>query len=70
MIQSSPANLDPRVGTDEVSEHIDELLFDGLVDRDAHFQFQPALATSWEQPNPLTLIFHLRPAFISATAAP
>ena len=61
MIQSSPANLDPRIGTDEVSEHIDELLFDGLVDRDAHFRFKPALATSWDQPNPLTLIFHLRP---------
>lgn len=60
MIQSSPANLDPRIGTDEASEHIDELLFDGLVDRDAHFRFTPALATSWEQPNALTLIFHLR----------
>jgi peptide/nickel transport system substrate-binding protein len=60
MVQSSPANLDPRIGTDEVSEHIDELLFDGLVDRDAHFQFKPALATSWEQPNPLTIVFHLR----------
>ncbi len=61
MIQSSPANLDPRIGTDEASEHIDELLFDGLVDRNAHYQFTPALATRWEQPNPLTLIFHLRP---------
>lgn len=34
MIQSRPAKLDPRIGTDEVSEHIDELLFEGLVDRD------------------------------------
>ena len=61
LIASSPSNLDPRIGTDEVSEHIDELLFDGLVDRDAHFHFTPALATSWEQPNPLTIVFHLRP---------
>lgn len=61
MIQSSPANLDPRVGTDEASEHIDELLFDGLVDRDSHYRFTPALATSWSQPDPRTLIFHLRP---------
>jgi len=60
MIQSSPANLDPRIGTDEASEHIDELLFDGLVDRDAHYRFTPALATSWSQPDPLTLIFYLR----------
>ncbi|HWA93939.1 MAG TPA: ABC transporter substrate-binding protein [Terracidiphilus sp.] len=61
LIDSSPANLDPRVGTDGQSEHIDELMFDGLVDHDAHFNFQPALAASWEQPDPLTLIFHLRP---------
>ena len=60
LIESSPANLDPRVGTDAQSERIDALLFDGLVDHDATFQFTPALAVSWEQTNPLTLIFHLR----------
>ena len=60
LIESSPANLDPRIGTDAQSEHIDELLFDGLVARDASFHFTPALAESWEQPDPLTLIFHLR----------
>ena len=60
MIQSSPANLDPRIGTDEGSEHIDELLFDGLVERDQNFQFKPSLAESWQQPDARTLIFHLR----------
>jgi len=60
LIESSPANLDPRVGTDGQSEHIDELLFDGLVARDASFHFKPALAISWQQPDPLTLVFHLR----------
>jgi peptide/nickel transport system substrate-binding protein len=60
LIESSPANLDPRIGTDGQSEHIDEVLFDGLVARDASFHFTPALAERWEQPNPLTLVFHLR----------
>jgi peptide/nickel transport system substrate-binding protein len=60
LIESSPANLDPRIGTDAQSERIDALLFDGLVTRDASFQFTPALAEHWEQPNPLTLAFHLR----------
>lgn len=60
LIDSSPANLDPRIGTDGQSEHIDELLFDGLVARDANYHFAPALAERWEQPNPLTLVFHLR----------
>jgi peptide/nickel transport system substrate-binding protein len=60
LIESSPANLDPRIGTDAQSEHIDELLFDGLVARDASFHFTPALAERWEQPDPLTQVFHLR----------
>jgi len=60
LIESSPANLDPRTGTDNQSERIDELIFDGLVERDASFRFTPALAERWEQPDPLTLIFHLR----------
>jgi len=60
LIESSPANLDPRVGTDAQSERIDALLFDGLVDHDSTFQFTPALAVSWNQINPLTLVFHLR----------
>ena len=60
LIESSPANLDPRVGTDAQSERIYGLIFDGLVARDAHFNFSPALAERWEQPDPLTLIFHLR----------
>ncbi|MGD1106164.1 MAG: ABC transporter substrate-binding protein [Terracidiphilus sp.] len=60
LIQNSPASLDPRVGTDEASEHIDELLFDGLVHKDAQFHFAPALAQSWGQPDARTVIFHLR----------
>jgi peptide/nickel transport system substrate-binding protein len=60
LIESSPANLDPRIGTDAQSQRIDALLFDGLVAHDARFQFTPALAERWEQPDPLTLVFHLR----------
>ena len=60
LIESSPANLDPRVGADAQSQRIDGLLFDGLVARDARFQFTPALAERWEEPDPLTLVFHLR----------
>jgi peptide/nickel transport system substrate-binding protein len=60
LIESSPANLDPRIGTDAVSERIDALLFDGLVSRGSNFQLQPSLAERWENPNPLLWIFHLR----------
>jgi len=60
IIESSPANLDPRIGTDAQAEHIDSLLFDALVRRDEHFGLQPFLATSWENPDPVTWVFHLR----------
>jgi len=60
LIESSPANLDPRIGTDGQSQRIDALLFDGLVERDEKFQFTPALAERWDRPTPLTLVFHLR----------
>lgn len=60
LIESSPTNLDPRMGTDAQSEHIDELIFDPLVERGKDFSFQPGLATSWEWSGDKTLVFHLR----------
>lgn len=60
LIENSPTSLDPRVGTDAQSEHIDPLIFDSLVKRNAHFGIDPWLAERWETPNPLTYIFHLR----------
>lgn len=59
IIESSPTNLDPRVGVDAQSERIDSLIFDDLLDRDDHFNVRPALAESWEIPDPLTYVFHL-----------
>ncbi len=61
LIENSPNSLDPRIGTDAVSEHLQELLFDGLVVRDSNYNFKPALAERWELPNTSTYIFHLRP---------
>ncbi len=61
IIESSPTNLDPRVGIDGQSERIDELLFDALLTRDEHFNVQPGLADRWEIPDPLTYVFHLHP---------
>ncbi len=61
IIESSPNSLDPRIGTDAQSERIDGLIFDALVKKDEHFIPRPWLAQSWEQPDPLHWIFHLRP---------
>ncbi len=60
IIESSPTNLDPRVGLDAQSERIDALLFDDLFTRDEHLNVQPGLVERWEMPDPETYIFHLR----------
>lgn len=64
IIESSPTNLDPRVGLDAQSERIDSLLFDDLLTRDEHLNVQPQLAERWEIPDPRTYIFHLRKGVI------
>lgn len=61
IIDSSPTNLDPRIGTDAQSERVGGLIFDALVRKDEHFEMRPWLAQSWEQPDPLTWVFHLHP---------
>jgi peptide/nickel transport system substrate-binding protein len=61
IIESSPTNLDPRVGLDAQSERIDDLLFDDLFTRDEHLNVQPGLVERWETPDPQTYIFHLHP---------
>jgi peptide/nickel transport system substrate-binding protein len=60
IIESSPTNLDPRVGIDAQSERIDALIFDDLLDRDERLNVTPALAERWEIPDPLTYTFHIR----------
>jgi peptide/nickel transport system substrate-binding protein len=59
IIESSPTNLDPRVGIDAQSERIDNLIFDDLLSRGDNLNVVPGLAERWETPDPLTYIFHL-----------
>ena len=60
LIESNPANLDPRYATDGTTQRIDRLLFNGLVVRDNQMKLHGDLAESWETPDPLTYIFHLK----------
>jgi peptide/nickel transport system substrate-binding protein len=60
LLESNPANLDPRFATDGNSQHLDGLLFSGLLERDAQMNLHGDLAETWESPDPLTYIFHLR----------
>jgi len=60
LIESSPTNLDPRVGLDGQSENIDSLIFDDLLSKGNDLSVGPGLAERWEIPDPLTYVFHLR----------
>ena len=59
LIESSPTNLDPRIGVDAQSERIDDLIFDDLLSRGDNLDVAPGLAERWEIPDPLTYVFHL-----------
>jgi peptide/nickel transport system substrate-binding protein len=60
LLESNPTNLDPRFATDAFSQRIDGLLFSSLLVRDAQMNLHGDLAESWETPDPLTWVFHLR----------
>lgn len=57
---TSPNNLDPRVGTDDASARVHQLIFDNLLTTDEHLRVAPGLATRWETPDDLTYVVYLR----------
>lgn len=57
---SSPNNLDPRVGTDEVSQRIHQLIFDPLLAIDANLRVVPGLAEGWDLEDSRTYVVRLR----------
>lgn len=59
-IVSSPNNLDPRIGTDEVSQRLHQLIYDQLFRINDQLRVSPGLATDWTQPDPTTYVVHLR----------
>ncbi|MEO8680465.1 MAG: ABC transporter substrate-binding protein, partial [Vicinamibacterales bacterium] len=59
-VLSSPNSFDPRIGTDEVSQKVSQLVYDNLLTLDDHLRVSAGLATDWVQPDPLTYIVHLR----------
>jgi peptide/nickel transport system substrate-binding protein len=61
LIEANPVNLDPRFATDGQSQRLDGLMFSGLLARDAQMNLHGDLASSWEMPDTLTYVFHLKP---------
>jgi peptide/nickel transport system substrate-binding protein len=59
-VTSGPNNLDPRVGTDDVSGKAAQLIFSNLMTLDDHLRVVPDLAERFENPEPTRYIVTLR----------
>src|SRR5271157_862361 len=60
LMEAMPTNLDPRIGTDAYSQHMDGLIFSSLVWHDENMNIAPDLAERWETPDARRYVFHLR----------
>ncbi|HUJ14335.1 MAG TPA: ABC transporter substrate-binding protein [Thermoanaerobaculia bacterium] len=60
-LMSSPTNLDSRVGNDNASGRMFDLIYSGLIKVTPNFDYAPDLATKWETPDDKTIVFHLNP---------
>jgi peptide/nickel transport system substrate-binding protein len=59
-VLSSPNSLDPRIGSDETSQRVHQLIYDNLLALDDQLRVTGGLASSWQQIDPLTYVVHLR----------
>lgn len=53
-------SLDPHATNDAPSSKVTVQIYDRLVEQDDNMEVVPGLAESWEQPDGVTTIFHLR----------
>jgi len=60
-LKSGPTNLDSRVGADNASSRMFDLVYSGLIKVTPDFNYAPDLATKWETPDDKTIVFHLNP---------
>jgi len=59
-VTSGPNNLDPRIGTDDVSAKAAQLIFNNLMTLDDRLQVAPDLAERLDNPDPTTYVAVLR----------
>jgi len=58
--RGDPQTMDPHSQNENLTNNINNLIYDTLVMRDKDLKVIPGLATSWEQVNPTTWRFRLR----------
>src|SRR5512139_2707733 len=59
--RGDPQTMDPYSQNENLTNNINAQVYETLVERDRNLKIVPALSTSWEQVNPTTWRFKLRP---------
>lgn len=59
-LANAPNNFDPRVGTDEISQRVHQLVYSNLLGLNERLEVVPGVASSWETPDDRTYLVHLR----------
>src|SRR5436853_1025260 len=60
-LMSTPTNLDSRVGADNASGRMFDLIYSGLIKVTPNMDYAPDVAEKWETPDEKTIVFHLNP---------
>jgi len=60
IIRASPVTFDPRIGTDEQSQRVHQLVYSHLMRIDEQLRVVPGIAARLDNPDPLTYVVHLR----------
>jgi peptide/nickel transport system substrate-binding protein len=60
-LMSTPTNLDSRVGNDNASGRMFDLIYSGLIKVTPNMDYAPDVAEKWETPDDKTIVFHLNP---------
>jgi peptide/nickel transport system substrate-binding protein len=68
--QGDPLTMDPQSQNESLTNSMNGQVYETLVQRDRKLAIVPGLATSWEQPNPQTWRFKLRPGVKFHDGAP
>jgi peptide/nickel transport system substrate-binding protein len=60
-MMSAPTNLDARIGNDNATGRVLELIYSGLIRVTPTLDYEPDIAEKWETPDDKTIVFHLNP---------
>jgi peptide/nickel transport system substrate-binding protein len=58
--QGDPSSMDPHAQNENLTNQVNGMVYEQLLQYDRQMRLVPWLATSWENPAPNTWIFHLR----------